>query len=165
MCGGRAATAGDAGRFRESGGPGREESGGRSALSSRGRTQGQALVSAHLAQSSLRDERLAHLDAWTFRKGVCVFEGAGRAKLALLGSGCEAFTNFVTDVAPERTEVWSPEEFVNEFDSIQPAKYRPPARELTLGLLKADAREEAESQLRKRIAARYEEVRDVSASR
>lgn len=81
---------------------------------------------------------------------------------AFIGDFCEAFSKLLCNVPKERTELWTENEFISEFDKLPLPNYRPINRKKTLNLLQEDFREVTERQLRHDILSRYARVSRVS---
>ncbi|MFT5700541.1 MAG: hypothetical protein ACI8ZB_003415 [Desulforhopalus sp.] len=81
---------------------------------------------------------------------------------AILGDLSEAFSKVFISLPEKRTQLWTEEEFVSEFDTLPLANYRPENRLRSLSLLNNDFRVEAEKQLDENIRCRYRRVTGVS---
>ncbi|MBN1974570.1 MAG: hypothetical protein JW787_13100 [Sedimentisphaerales bacterium] len=81
---------------------------------------------------------------------------------AFLGDFCEAFSKLLCNVEKNRTRIWSPDEFVEEFDNLHLANYKPTNTELTLNLLNPLIKKEVENHVRKDIIDRYQAICTVS---
>jgi hypothetical protein len=102
---------------------------------------------------------------WThghFSEAVSKIQQDHRADAFLLGDFCEAFSKLLCADELGRSSIWTPEEFVREFDRTRPPLYRPKARARTLGLLNARIRREVEESLAHDIERRFERLCDIS---
>ena len=86
-----------------------------------------------------------------------------KAEVFLLGDLSEALSKLLCSVEKGRTEVWTTDGFVREFDRIRPPLYRPRDRQRTLSLLNPTIRAGVEAALAEDIAARYKALREVSS--
>ncbi len=81
---------------------------------------------------------------------------------ALLGDFFEAFSKLFCADLQGRSQIWSEDEFVSEFDSIRPPAYRPLDRDRTLEFFRPEARQAALEGLEMRIRGRFREIREAA---
>jgi hypothetical protein len=81
----------------------------------------------------------------------------------LLGDLCEAFSKLFCAANGVGGRLWTPEEFVDVFDSLRLPLYRPADRAGTLSLLNAHVRRDVEEAMRRQILERYQQVSAVSS--
>lgn len=80
----------------------------------------------------------------------------------LLGDFCEAFSKLLCYVDPKRRSLWTPEEFVREFDQTRLPLYRPRNRNRTLSLLKSEIQAEVKEALAQDVLASWHNVTATS---
>jgi hypothetical protein len=80
----------------------------------------------------------------------------------MLGDLGEAFSKLFCSTNGVGGRLWTPEEFVDGFDSARLPLYRPPDRTGTLSLLNQDVRADVEAGVRREILDRYRRVSSVS---
>lgn len=102
---------------------------------------------------------------WThghFSSAYNILRSENTFDAAMLGDFCEAFSKLCFSVDGRRNSIWTPQEFLELFDSLPLPLYRPYNRELTLKLFNPKTRNQIEEALRNDIFLRYNRICSIS---